>query len=430
MASSKALVVVGLDYGTSSTKLTVRRYGDRIARVVAVAGTLKSLPWFAVPSDVFVDANGDVWFGADAWRESGGAPVRWLKIILLADPGVPPPRGVPEPARSDVSYATLLATGFLAWVMACLRKVLDREYGPDGYRALVQTGAPLAPGLAAREVRRERFLRMMWAAWESAFGNDPNPIEQGIPLDTLRNTLAGRLREDAPLPGPGERLFDVLPESLAALETVRDQPDVSYGFHTIVDVGAGTTESMIVRHFQPEYRPDGRTYQLYGDATIRCGVADLEGASKSARRGHVGRLQAHLTRQLRDGLALDGPNRFQRMNWSRMTVMLIGGGSRHPVFRGLLLGRGPWRAALPKKDRRIDTRWFEPSASELGILETLWSGRGASRDGFFLLAVAIGLAKHRREWGRYFEPEELEPIPDIEPEGESDMTPTAPPRWV
>jgi hypothetical protein len=398
-------VVVGLDFGTSSTKVVIRRRGDSLAKVVAFAPPTKGMPWFAVPSEMHIDAEGCVWFGADAARISGDQPIKWLKIELLDDPNVPPPRV----SGLNGADARLLAAGFLAWVLGRVREILDFEFGAGVYRPLVQIGVPMMRSERAHEARRDRFLRMLGAAWHAAFEGPAPAIVQGTTWRELEELLRPQLGDRQPIPDRGTRLYDALPETLAALESIRDDPRVKFGYHSVVDIGAGTTDSLVVKHVRPEHAPGGRPYLIYEDESIRCGAADLETHGLDSRQRARNALDKHLRRTLRQAIERDGNNPVQRRTWSKMTVLLVGGGCREPTFRSLVESRGPWERVLPRENQQLQLVWHEPRADALDVLATAWARPAADRTDFFLLAIAHGLSKHRREWGMYFPPDDIEP---------------------
>ncbi len=75
-------IIIGLDFGTSSTKILVRWRGDKKATIVQIDNPAEDYPWFASPSLVRL-SKGKLFFGKCACIQSGGTLYRSLKVQLL-----------------------------------------------------------------------------------------------------------------------------------------------------------------------------------------------------------------------------------------------------------------------------------------------------------------------------------------------------------
>lgn len=233
---SQIPVVIGLDFGTFSTKIVARRRNERTATVVRLDQNCAGYPCFALPSLVRV-VDGKVFFGRCAAFGDSGKLLRSLKVSLLT--------GTQDTTDASLGCTDALGVDglvaiYLAWVMARIRKWVNDEYGPDGTKVFVNAAAPMDhyenPAL------RERYLRIVNSAWNAVWGPEPIVVEQGAPLSSLLPRFEKHLEPDMAIEPSEMRRFHVLPETVAPIVSLSHDPRMKAGMYLIVDMGAGTTE--------------------------------------------------------------------------------------------------------------------------------------------------------------------------------------------
>ena len=70
VSETRVALQIGFDFGTYSTKVVVRRRGERVGNAICVGGSVDGYPSFAAPSLVRV-SDDTVWFGGGALTHQG-----------------------------------------------------------------------------------------------------------------------------------------------------------------------------------------------------------------------------------------------------------------------------------------------------------------------------------------------------------------------
>jgi hypothetical protein len=249
-------LVIGLDFGTSATKVVVRSpflLGQR-ALAVSFAELAHSTSPYLLPTRLWVGPRGDF----SLIRNEEGSSITDLKLRLLDHCG---PQGEAQDTDGD-EKGLVPAVGYLALVLRETRRrhlAAEREtYGRFEIRWSVNLGIPSA-GYDDGAIR-ELFQRAARAAWHLSLGWAP----------LTRASVGGALRLAAIDPGIP---IDVVPEVAAqaagyARSTLRDP-----GLHLLIDVGATTLDICgFILHAR-----DGRDrYELLTTTVARLGVLELD----------------------------------------------------------------------------------------------------------------------------------------------------------
>ena len=399
---------VGLDFGTHSTKVVVRSHGDQKAWVLFLDTPSPEYPNFSAPSVVCLK-QGKLFFGQRALsEETGGHLFRSLKVDLLppSRPGTWGGSAFPIGTTPD-----LLVAAYLCWILGRVKDLLG---GGNLPRPSLNIAAPMDH--FENSSLKHRYLSVVHAAWEASIGNDALQVTQGIDLTTVQPTLDALL--SAPVPGSDLRRFEVLPETLAPVVSLFQDPQIRPGLFMMVDMGAGTTEISVSRV------TDGgsaeRLIACCADSSIVLGGDQFcENDHKNEING-----KAHLNEQERltkeflksfrsvwyDGYKKDADGGYTaRYSWLQLRVILVGGGLRRRRLENAVGEECP-QEDIFQKDKGIDYKvgWHQPANLE-GIGGDLDAASGELSNSLAFLAVAHGLSLERQNWPKFFCPDEVEP---------------------
>lgn len=392
--SDRTTVVVGFDFGTYSTKVLFRKRNDDVARVLTLGDPVPGYPSFASPSLVSLE-QGRLWFGGEALAHTQGALYRSLKVRLLG-PATEPDNEYPPGPCPD-----LLVAAYLTWAFRAVRNGIDRQYPDAGIR--LNVAAPM-DHLEDQKLKA-RYLQIVQAAWTIAFGRAPIPVTQGCRLDEIEDALHSLLSRE--VLGEDERKFDVLPETVTAIVSLSMNPRMMPGMYLIVDVGAGTTEISV--NYSNEQGIDHRVV-CYCDQTVMIGgdqFSRLSELPSKQQQDQCDSLASELAKRCAKVWALgrlkDAPNHFARQRWKSLTILLAGGGTRHPAVRGIFRNPSVFLDRLRQYQVECEVMSHSPTSVDLG------SHNSAAAD-LPLLVVAHGLTRERQRWPEYFEPASVETL--------------------
>lgn len=390
-------VVLGLDFGTFSTKVIARRRNERSAVVLQLDGPCAGYPTFALPSLMRV-TEGKVFFGKYAAQSVGGDLHRSLKVSLLS--GCSQGFGVAASGDHGLTVDSLVAL-YLAWVLAQTRKWLDAEYGPNRVNLFVNAAAPM--NHYEKPILLDRYLRIVNCAWSAVFGPRPVAVEQGVALHSLTHWLSESLAPGTKIESRETRKFDVLPESVAPIVSLSQDPRMRAGMYLIVDMGAGTTEFSV--NHAPE--PGGNQKVLcYYDQSIFLGGEQFDTPPPGeSEESLTARFLRSLCQTWGKGYLKDARNHAARQRWKELTVLLVGGGTCRPGLREKIeRHKTSVMYAFHSQECKYTVRTHVPAG-----LEFRPSQARAPADAF-LLSVAHGLSFPRRTWPEFCEPNQIEHI--------------------
>lgn len=403
-------VVLGLDFGTFSTKVVVRRRNERSAVVPRLDAPCVGYPSFALPSLVRV-ADGRLFFGGRAAQALGGDLYRSLKVSLLKE--LTQSAAVVGSGKYGLTVDSLVAL-YLSWVLSQVRKWLDDEYGPNRVNLFVNAAAPM--NHYEQPMLLDRYLRILGCAWNAVFGARPVTVEQGVAVHSVVSWLNESLDRGREIEPAATRRFDVLPESVAPIVSLSRDPRMQAGMYLIVDMGAGTAEFSI--NHAPAPGGDQKVLCYY-DQSILLGVEQFDDPPPGeSRESLTEQFLRALCRTWGRGYIKDAANHAARQRWKELTVLLIGGGTCRPDLRRKIeRHEASVMYAFPRPDRTYRVTTHIPAELEFRPRQA-----GAPTDAF-LLSVAHGLSFPRRTWPEFYPPS------TIEPEGAMPCKPKADLPW-
>jgi hypothetical protein len=159
----------------------------------------------------------------------------------------------------------------MAWALARVKDQIDNEFGVGQTKITLNVGAPI---IHYKDSPPLRYLRIVQAAWEAVFGDDPYRVENGASWEDVSARFLHWL-DLKDVPGRDIRRFDVLPETIAPIVSLSQEPSTADGMYLIFDMGAGTTEISINRVGTPV---TGQKIVCYADQSIVLGGDDFERA--------------------------------------------------------------------------------------------------------------------------------------------------------
>ena len=240
-------VNIGLDFGTSATKVCARLVlgGDEYPiYVVRLGGGAEAL----CPSLVLVDRIGSLYFGSEAEKrvfDDGTRVFPHLKTCLAceardADKRLSDCLSSQKEGRCQGLFPgnvrpSDLVTCFLAWAMREARASLPADLSaPDAIRFTYNLGVPVEQ-LDRDSSLRDTYRMIAFRAWRLSEG-----MKQGIRLETAMEWIRGTSSLQAP---PDEESpIQLCTEAGGALVLWLTSPDVSPGMYAVLDIGAWTTE--------------------------------------------------------------------------------------------------------------------------------------------------------------------------------------------
>jgi len=403
-------LVVGVDFGTSSTKVVWQDLSENYFELFRWRPDLKGLESVLFPSTVCVRA-GTLIFG-DSAPGDGDIWLPSIKLCVLCsqnasvcrcDGSVASCGQILLPEIIGRVPAAAVASLFLGYVFQQVEERLKQTFPNDELILIWNIGCPMDHLDAVDS--KSSWEKMVGVAMQLR-GRVYNPAAM-----ELLNEVSERMGTFLP---PVDRSFFIQPEGMAAvkafLESPRGPEEKTYA---IVDVGAGTTE--VSFFFNGAIRPKGGIPQpsYLADSTeaVGGGKLDIElaaawgcDAETARRRKEQGkdqipelpsleaiRRQYHLTcsKVLKDRKLTARENK-------RFDLFVIGGGGRLRVLRESLTS-----CQLPGGFVREQTRQLKPPPN-------LRNRTDVEAD-YDLLANACGLASSL-VW-EYYPPREVPPLP-------------------
>lgn len=403
-------LVVGVDFGTSSTKVAWQDLSENYFELFRWRADLKGIQSVLLPSTICVRAR-TLLFGnsgpndGDLWLPSIKLCVLCSRnpLVCRCDGSVAECGQIHVPGMNAPVPATALACLFLAHVFRQVEDHLKQAFPNDEVILIWNVGCPM-DHLDVVE-SKSSWEKMAGVAMELR-GRVSNPAKIEL-LNEVRE-LMGAFVQSA------DRSLFIQPEGMAAvkafLESPRGPEEKTYA---IVDVGAGTTEVSFffnggVRSRgeipQPSYLADsteavgGAKFDIELASVWRC---DVEAARRRKEQGRdqipdvpsVGAIRRQYDLTCRRILK---ERKLTARENKRFDLFIIGGGGRLPVLRESLTAY-----QLPGDFVREHTRQLTAPAS--------LRNRADVEAHYDLLANACGLASSL-EW-EYYPPREVPALP-------------------
>ena len=231
--SSLALdIVIGLDFGTSSTKAVVHapRYSGNPAYAVPFGNLAHSSLRYLLPTRLSVSKDGL----CSLSNEPNASILTDIKIGLMRSPGIP------VDSVSGVSCsatARTIATAYLALVLRYVRCwfISNKRGIFEEYRINWTCNLGLPAAIDDDPILRETFNLVGKAAWLVSRRNEPITINGS--LRAIEDVKHSRFEEED-MPWD----FELIPEVIAEVTGYARSEFRNEGLHFLIDVGASTLD--------------------------------------------------------------------------------------------------------------------------------------------------------------------------------------------
>lgn len=268
-------LVVGLDFGTSSTKVMIRSpyaYGGRVVPVAL--GHSKKCP-FLLPTVLYQGARGSL----STTKRSSHAEHSALKLALMNE------FEDPEVQARAAAYLALVVRKTKAWFDKCEMS----NYARAKIRWSVNLGVPAET--FDDEVICRTFREVLEAGW--VLGESSEKLTIKTASNTIRKVRSGD--------GVSGVDIGVVPEVAAAVRSYATSMARKNGLHLVIDVGAGTLDVCgFILHTKDEedvYPILKASVTPHGAFVLhqtRMDAADLRGAARQRRAIACQDLDAHV----------------------------------------------------------------------------------------------------------------------------------------
>jgi hypothetical protein len=455
-AKSEALINIGFDFGTSSTKIFWRDvFNDRVA-LLGFDGNISGYPSVCLPSTLKILRDGELLLGNAAEKDQHpGTVFRSLKVCFACNHNALSCRDCGPSAQpgkvargrfliqtdSDGDIRVTAAELCALLVAGLMREARSTIIGclPPGSR--VKFISNMAAPLDQLETNRIRdpFEKLFYFGAELA--------EQLAAHHTFESALSlcRRLVENVPsIPDSEERLTFVVPEAIAAVHAYCKLPQTEDGLYALIDVGAGTTNVSFFRFSRDFPKP----VAFYASHTDIVGADDIDLALLAGLKGKyskIGQASVPATRsllhdirlakqQMKDGIleisqdvalsagevrAASSPvieriwrvyeTAFRRAyakekfasRWSMLNLVFVGGGSLFP---------GVVERLKRKPDSIVSRIGMKPWDLPRDLKMQKQSSDHELKIGLPFLAVGLGLSYPKIDISDYWPPEAVNPI--------------------
>lgn len=348
-ARPRRIIQLGIDYGTSTSKLVFRDASSRLEQKSFLVRPYGRDGDFRVPALV-VWENDRLYFGDEAWLRAQVPRARVypsLKIraafpsdaYFQAD--THPPEGISVADLAMLSVLHLIQLGG----RAIEEYAASLDFDP---RLTMTMGVPVA-SLASGDPLNSYWLMIARARWLYQKGTPQ--LANGVPISTARE-MAVSSASAVGQSRPNEVAQWLLPEAAASLMWAFQSPRVPPGLYASVDVGAGSTDACFFRiveefdrHFQiwrkakfsfwgAAARPPGadaldrliaKAHGLPNQLEVR-GFEDVFLAKRMPK--DVRPLLESIYEVLSDAFKAAYPKDAKLSNWQDCRLFLVGGGCR------------------------------------------------------------------------------------------------------
>ena len=379
--------VIGIDFGTSSTKVVYRQLGSEQSWTLPAIQPDRSFPWFCTPT-TFQVQEGAAWFGTPTENLAQS-----LKLNLLDSSGPPGHFGLVE--RTAIAYLGFIMESSIALVC----EHLDVERISPRFNI----GIPMSFLSSSEEctARLAKYMEVAKAAVATTSSFGGVGIEQAMDEAEVSLAVDRGIAEASPVD-----CVWILPESIASLVSLSTDPAMEERAYSVIDIGAGTTD-VTSSHFRTS-RTGRHRIACYHDSTEGHGAIAMEQAL-----GSEGEREAAIEPIWRQWVtSWDTAKRKDRLNphllhsWCHTTVLFAGGGGQHPSVQPYFTDKRKGFCPIAQsfgEDTNLVMMTYRPSKQVLGSL-----GRQVDeREAFQMLAVAHGLSFMQREWPLFFKPDDV-----------------------
>lgn len=397
---SQCEIVVGLDFGTSVTKVVVRTPDLPGERAVPVdfRNVGQEDNTFLIPSQMWLTEGRVCRLSKTEAAES----IADLKVGLFEHRELGPESngeslGALDPEALATAYLALVLIRVQRWFMESQRDVIGHF---TSFNWSFNLGVP-SPHVGDSPQSR-RFLRVGAAAWMLA----EDSLGRG--QDDVSLTEASACLEQAEkMQGQGgshDQLtcdFAIVPEIVAAAVGYARSNERNDGLHMMIDVGAST---MDVCSFLLGTRQGDDKYSLCTADVDFLGMVEFEGCSTGREKADLNERCSRMLRlAVRELRTEKAPYESVWTPGNALPVLLIGGGSKEAFYRDLVDGL---ELAIWDRFRVNNGGVTQPT---LPVPNTVTHERAE----FHRLAVAWGLSYRRDDIGDIIPPEQVGSVQPI-----------------
>ena len=255
----RRFINVGIDFGTSGTKVIYRDIIGKKAWVCGFDHELKDYPNFVLPSSLRV-IDKKVYFGSESEiRAHYGDAIRSFKICMVCQNGLIPketcnlvydislhPKAQAFQFTVDTKNSIFvspleLGTYYLAYVIGHVKEQVKKRFG-NTYDLNVTFNMCVPIDYLQHGGVKETFNRSLFFANYLS-----ESIENGSDLAELKKLLKNWMTISQPSQDQESRSTFVQPETIVAIFSYVMSPLADDGLYAIADVGAGTTDIAFFR---------------------------------------------------------------------------------------------------------------------------------------------------------------------------------------
>jgi hypothetical protein len=444
------LLVAGVDFGTSFTKVVLRDNNTPGQNAVAV-----TFPGYAdglLPSIVHL-GRGSLLPPTMADEHT---KVPYLKMLAAhvangealdaTNVRIPAALNAMRGALPDSDLVRELLAFYFAQVMAGTEDFIrskspwrDFDFTPGNQNDYLIYQLAVPSGLLAGDGATERLFREAFIAAHELRRSIDATMESGVAQKLWTERVLEVFSGDrAELESRYEWQCLLYPEVAAAVQTVFRSPNARDGLYLTMDVGAGTVDLNAFRRFtgHPQQNGNGENapgrLDYYSAIVCPLGVQNLNDPHRAVRRLDERELFENLKANL-FRLYTRGQEYQSNLNlppgdrpWDRATLFIFGGGSHHPGYKrtftrgpnqGWLQVLDPAFADLPVRSPQRHRALRPPHVHNLPAAQDLTLPRNVEF-GRFAVAYGISFANYNLDQVRL--PHELRPFRELYPESEDE----------
>jgi hypothetical protein len=432
------IIVAGVDYGTSFTKVVLR--DNNTPRSKAITVRFPECPDGLLPS--LVGINKDSLLFSPLSNECIQVPYLKMMAANVADVGTLRKESfhLPDELKSlsrlgdDALIIRDLLAFYFAHVIAATEDFIrtnspwkDFDFTPGGQNDFLIFQLAVPAGLIDDNGASDRLFRDAFIAGYELNGKmrAPNslrdkfravfrraiPHKKAIGRATPYKEWSDHVNQTL---GVDRSVFDsryewqclIYPEVAAAVQTVFRSPNARDGLYITMDVGGGTVDLNAFRRFSGHGKRAVRQLDYYSAIVRPLGIHHLKDLYRVVQPLSKDELMNKLRRSLQElyGRAiLKQPNLGVpgRRTWDGATVYIFGGGAHHPIYQRALI-EGLKEAGLYSPETL-----HLPAAQDLSFPKEVEFGR---------FAVAYGLSFFRPNLDKVTLPRELPHFRELYPQ--------------
>ena len=275
--SQKVYIQVGLDFGTSSTKVVFSQLGKRLFRAIDFGHDLPNFPSYCLPSVCSIDSHGNLMFGADAadylQDQSWDTGLRRFKVVVAGKHDAQ----FTDKLTSKSYYGYLrtnalfiepeyLSAFYLSHVMEKTRSIIQHlpEYRHADIDYTYNVCVPID------QVENSKVYEAFNSIFLLAEKIDKSWQNSVIKMNAVNELISLEAGSDT-----SKKVYAV-PEAVASFASYLVSLNKREGRHAVIDFGSGTTDLSICNLTMPVNK--GPRCYWYAARNIPRGTVNVERA--------------------------------------------------------------------------------------------------------------------------------------------------------